>query len=97
MEQSKESIKIKSRSEACPHCGQHHDFNEVDHEDAANDFTDTFFDKVWKNNKQELKEMSKKEIAEQMYFLGVFHFMKSMNEMMNHITEELDNEDNRKS
>jgi len=57
---------------------------------AAEEFTDSIFLQLWDKAKTELKEMSRKELAEQMYCLGVRHFMQKMNEHMKDINKLLE-------
>ena len=83
-------IKVKDDEKICPHCGQNHGIEDIDLEQAAEDFADAFFGEVWGQGKEELKEMSKKEIAEQMYFLGAFHYMKSLEAFAGHFFDEID-------
>ena len=85
MKTDNENIKTIAHGDICPHCGQSHNFTDPDFEQAADNFTDLFFDEVWREGKQEIKEMSKKEIAEQMYYLGVLHSLQSMDEVMKFI------------
>lgn len=44
-------------------------------ENAAAAFTDEFFQKIWKEEKDGLKGLSKKEIAEEMYYRGIVDFI----------------------
>lgn len=93
-------IKVKDEESICPHCGQNHALEDIDLEQVASDFTDAFFGKVWKESKEELKEMSKREVAEQMYFLGALHYMKSLEKFAEHFFEKMEKKNilkNRKS
>tara|TARA_Y100000034_G_scaffold133715_1_gene200034 strand:+ start:1926 stop:2183 length:258 start_codon:yes stop_codon:yes gene_type:complete len=82
---------IGEKDIACPNCGKKHEFDEF--EDAAEDFSNLYFEHIWKQGKSNMKNMSKKEVAEQMYFLGVKHFMeevhKKFDEMATHIENEI--------
>lgn len=44
-------------------------------ENAASAFTEEYFPEIWKDEKDNLRELSKRELAEKMYYLGVLHFM----------------------
>ena len=58
----------------------------------AESYTDEFFSTIWKEGKNELKNMSKKEVAEQMYFLGVKHFMEEVHHSMQKMKNQFNNE-----
>jgi hypothetical protein len=60
----------------CPNCKKEHDFDKFT--SPAESFSDEFFPNVWKEGKDHMKSMSKKKVAEQMYFLGVKHFMEEV-------------------
>jgi hypothetical protein len=70
---------------SCPDCGKRHELDKF--EEAAESFADQLFEDIWKQGKSQLKEMSKKEVAEQMYYLGVKHFME---ETHNHFEKMVD-------
>lgn len=82
-------IKVKDEEIICQHRCQNHALEDIDLEQVASDFTDAFFGKVWKESKEELKEMSKREVAEQMYFLGALHYMKSLEKFASHFFDEM--------
>lgn len=93
-------IKVKDEGRICPHCGQNHALEDIDFEQAAEEFTDAFFGNIWKESKEELKEMSRKEVAEQMYFLGILHYMKSLEKFADSFFDEIEKRNilkNRKS
>jgi DNA repair exonuclease SbcCD ATPase subunit len=76
-----------NKDKVCPNCGKHHEELSIDN--MAEEFTDAIFPQIWKDSKKKLKEMSKKEIAEQMYFLGVRHFMQKIQENLKCIENKL--------
>jgi hypothetical protein len=84
-----EVLKLKENEKICPQCGQIHDLEEDDLNQVAEDFTESVFEKIWSENKEELRDMSKKELAEQMYFLGVLHYMKSLEAITGHMLEDI--------
>jgi len=63
---------VEKCGKKCSSCGKIHG---TDLTDEACSFVDQFFSQVWKQGKNDLKEMSKKQVAEQMYYLGVKHIM----------------------
>lgn len=61
-------------NDVCPDCGIKHERN-LDGltefaSNVASDFTDVAFQKIWKDAKKEIKEMKKREIAEEMFYTG---------------------------
>lgn len=68
--------------EICQDCGEVHK-NSIT-EKAAEDLTNNFFPKVWKEAKEDLKELSKKELAEKMFFIGALNSMYAIKETMEH-------------
>ncbi len=79
---------IGKKMAKCKKCGKIHEIDDLTH--FAESYTNEFFPKIWKESKKELKNMSKKEVAEQMYFLGVMHFMEEVNKEMMGIKKELE-------
>lgn len=67
---------IEKKEIKCKGCGKVHEVDDLSH--FAESYVDDFFPEIWKEGKNELKNMSKKEVAEQMYFLGVKHFMEEI-------------------
>lgn len=69
----------------CPECGEpfdKHDFSKFDNkvlekftEDTAKGFAKEAFPKIWKNEKEELKQLRKKELAEEMFFRGAVEML----------------------
>ena len=72
----------------CKECGKIH--KNEDFSDLAEVFVDEVFPMIWKQGKSDLKEMSKKEVAEQMYFLGVKHFMQEVHHNLEAIKKDLE-------
>lgn len=77
---------IEKKAIKCNGCGKIHEVDDLGH--YAESYADEFFPKIWKEGKNELKAMSKKEVAEQMYFLGVKHFMETVNHNIKDTTKE---------
>lgn len=67
---------IGKKEISCKGCGKIHEVDDLAH--FAESYADEFFEEVWKQGKNDLKSMSKKEVAEQMYFLGIKHFMEEV-------------------
>tara|TARA_Y100000310_G_C20153967_1_gene566055 strand:+ start:193 stop:453 length:261 start_codon:yes stop_codon:yes gene_type:complete len=73
----------------CIHCGGDHEMDEISA--AAEEFADTYFEHIWKQGKSDLKDMSKREVAEQMYYLGVKHFMEETHKQFSEMAQEISN------
>ena len=76
----------------CPKCGEpfeKHNIAELAEMTAAG-ITNQEFPNIWSKKKQELKQMSKKELAEEMYFAGAFDMFSSFHGMIEKIKEEQD-------
>lgn len=73
----------------CEDCGKPHGDMKV-LTGAAEELTDEIFPEAWKELKEDLKPKSKKEIAEQMFFLGAVNAMRMTQEMLEQANEELD-------
>ena len=88
---------IKMKPDVCPDCRKHHTID-FDFEQMVEGFTDEFFPDVWAERKHEMKEMSKKEVAEQMYYLGALHFVQTLDQTMAEFEELIEKKrKNRKS
>ena len=65
--------------EICPHCGQDHDKNLDELTDfanaAASSFTNEAFPLIWKDAKEDIKEMKKRDIAENMFYTGAVQML----------------------
>lgn len=81
---------IEKKKVICKGCGKVHKFDDLSH--FAESYSDEFFPAIWKEGKNDLKNMSKKEVAEQMYFLGVKHFMEEVHRSMQEMKKELKSE-----
>jgi len=57
-------------------------FNEFIPETMTNSIVEDVFPEIWKERKQELKEMSKRELAEEMFGAGAYIAIKSFIESM---------------
>ena len=70
----------------CPDCGQIHDekFEELA-EIMAETFTTHAFPVIWKELKNKTKEMTKKELAEEMFHLGAIEILKTHFNQMHHL------------
>ena len=79
----------------------HHDGNcNHDHEhdpmqQLAEDFTKQNFPLLWNEHKKQLKEMSKKEIAEQMFFSGASMILNSVQQKPNESEENKEEPNNK--
>jgi len=58
----------------CPGCHQEFNENQMEKviEAMSNKITREEFPRIWEENKQRLKLLSRKELAEEMYFAGTF-------------------------
>ena len=83
---------IEKNNFSCPDYGKKHEFDKFTL--PAESFSNEFFPNIWKEGKNELKNMSKKEVAEQMYFLGVKHFMEEVHHRIGNKVEELKKKSN---
>lgn len=76
----------KENKYICPECGKIHndEFDLVTElaEKTSLKFTEEAFPYVWKEAKKELKEMSKKELAKEMFCEGAFQMMLSFTDTM---------------
>ena len=73
--------KNEGNEEVCEDCGKVHKNRKVI-AGAAEELTDEIFPETWKEFKEELKSHSKREIAEQMCFLGAGHAMQMTQDMV---------------
>ena len=80
-------------NKVCQDCGKVHKHEEI-LASAASELTDAFFPKLWEEEKHELKEMSKKELAERAYFLATLQTMEALEMNMKEITEEMETIEN---
>ena len=63
----------------CPDCGESMSVKkEVSFEEAAYKVGEKNFEALWKSNKKEFKQMSKKELAETMFKYGIEHVITGM-------------------
>ena len=65
---------------ACPHCGQEHgeevfDTKEELVEHVASKFTTHIFQDFWKSRKEDFKNLSKREMAEEVFFEAIAEFL----------------------
>ena len=82
-----EENKDKKEIEICPDCGEpfdKHDFDKFNDEDLekfsedmAKEFTKEAFPQIWRNEKEGLKEMSRKDVCEEMFFRGAVEMLYS--------------------
>ncbi len=64
----------------CPLCGQNHveevfDTKEELIEHTANEFTTQIFEEFWRHRKEDFKNLSKREMAEEVFFQAIAEFM----------------------
>ena len=79
----------------CQQCGQIHDQELDDMTDLAmlmaTSFTEIAFPEIWKDVKEDIKQMSKKDIAQQMFYTGATQmlatFLSTMHDIPNNITK----------
>ena len=64
--------------------------SEVSASSMADRMVEEAFPEMWSNKKEELKEMSKKELAEEMFGAGVYLGVKTFMDMMKKMEEEID-------
>lgn len=72
---------IGKKEISCKGCGKIHEVDDLTR--FAESYADELFPKIWEQGKSDMKSMSKKEVAEQMYFLGVKHFMEEVHFILN--------------
>lgn len=80
--------------EVCPFCKQVHD-KDLDNltelaEILASSFTDEAFPLIWKDAKEDIKEMKKRQIAEEMFYMGSVQMLTSFLTAMHDIPELMD-------
>jgi len=65
---------MQAKKPVCPHCGQVHDETLDNLTDIAGILATSFkkeaFPMIWKDVKKNMKEMKRKEIAEEMFHIG---------------------------
>tara|TARA_Y100000310_G_C20261899_1_gene614027 strand:- start:303 stop:554 length:252 start_codon:yes stop_codon:yes gene_type:complete len=59
-----------------PDCDHDHGHGEI--EKVAAKFADENFPKLWEHSKKEIKELSKKDIAQQMFFTGAAMILEAL-------------------
>ena len=59
-----------------PDCDHDHEQGEI--EKIAGSFTDENFPKLWEHSKKEIKELSKKDLAQQMFFTGAAMILEAL-------------------
>ena len=59
-----------------PDCNHDHGHEEI--EKVAAKFTDENFPRLWEHSKKEIKELSKKDIAQQMFFTGAAMILEAL-------------------
>lgn len=63
----------------CPHCGQSHEEEMKNRREyieiTASEFTDAVFEDFWQDQKDTLKSLSKKEMAEEVFFQAISGFL----------------------
>ena len=83
-------MKEESNNDICPECGE--SFEEHNIEELAKltstGLTNQEFTNILSKKKQELKQLSKKGVAEEMYFAGAFDMFSSFHGMVEKIKEE---------
>ena len=66
-------------NESCPHCGQTHQKEMEDRKEVikimAKKFTDELFKTFWKDQKEQLEILSKKELSEEVFFQAIAIFL----------------------
>jgi hypothetical protein len=81
----------KQQDKACPQCGQTHD-KELDNMTdlavlMAESFTTVAFPELWKDAKEDIKQMSKHELAKEMFYTGAVQmltaFLSTMHDIPN--------------
>lgn len=72
-------MKEKSPHKSCSQCGQKHDEQLDEMTDLAillaGSFSEIAFPELWKEAKEDIKELSKREIAEQMFYTGAVQML----------------------
>ncbi len=64
-----------------PDCNNKPDHSKV--EKIAAEFTDQQFPKIWEHSKKQIKELSKKDIAQQMFFTGAAMILEGLQQQHN--------------
>lgn len=76
----------------CPQCGQVHDEDLEALADLAaslaEQFTDEAFPVIWKEAKQDIKEMGKRDIAQTRFFTGATQMLAAFMRMSHHVPPE---------
>ena len=73
----------------CEKCEKKHRINDPIFELFATLMAEEYFSGLWKEGKPDIKMMSKKEVAKQMYFLGALHLMENMTHIKENFVDEL--------
>lgn len=87
----------ENNKDVCPECGKMHNYNDDSLLElarlSAEPFTDKTFPDFWQVRKEELKQLTKKEIAEEAFFSGAMSmlhtYMLTMKDIGEHKEEEI--------
>jgi len=82
----------ENNKEVCPHCGIEHD-PELENltelaEKIVGELIEKGFDIIWRDIKEDAKDMRRKELAKQMFFTGGVQTIVSYWNAMNHLAQE---------
>ena len=67
-----------------PGCDHDHNQGHSEIEKIAAEFTEGNFPKLWEHSKKEIKELSKKDIAQQMFFTGAATMLETLQHQQQH-------------
>jgi len=77
-----------------PDCDHENGHSKV--EKMAEEFTDQQFPKIWEHSKKQIKELSKKDIAQQMFFTGAAMILEGLQQQQHNEEESSEKVENTK-